>query len=57
MTLMRALEIIDGNCDPLSDPETQRAWQYVLDHDHVWTLPGRYGRMAAALLSVGILTR
>ena len=54
MNLMKALFITE---QPEYSMESHlEAWQYLLDHGHLSTLPGRYGRKAQELLDQGLIS-
>ena len=55
MTTMRAIDIIDG-FEYGDAQETIAAYQYLIDTGVVWSLHGRYGRLAKHLIEVGICT-
>jgi hypothetical protein len=55
MTTMRAIDIIDG-FEYGDAQETIAAYQYLIDTGAVWSLQGRYGRMAKHLIKVGLCT-
>jgi hypothetical protein len=49
MDVFTAMDIVDGIVDVTAELQIE-AWQYLIDNDVCWTLPGRYGRMAASLI-------
>lgn len=56
MSPMEALDIVDFESDANDEERLTEAWQYLIDSGMAWTLPGRYGRQAAALIEAGICT-
>lgn len=53
MDTVDAVMMIEGN-DAATGQELVEAWQLLIDTGVVWTLQGRYGRMAQHLIEVGI---
>lgn len=49
-SVIQAIEIIEGD----DEGERIRAFQYLIDTDHVWHMQGWYGRTAAFLIDEGI---
>ena len=58
MTPYLACAIAEGFCEGegASEAEQIEAWQYLIDTGQCWTLQGRYGRTATALIEQGICT-
>jgi len=56
MTTMRAIDIIDG-FEYGDTQDTIAAYQYLINIGVVWSLQGRYGRMAKHLIDVGLCTK
>jgi len=48
--------IIQHESGELSEDDTIRLFQYLVDTGHAWHLQGHYGRTAAALIEAGIVT-
>ena len=55
MTTLRAIDIIDG-FEYGDAQETIAAYQFLIDNGSVWSMQGRYGRLAKHLIEVGICT-
>lgn len=53
MTTLDAVMMIEGD-DAASSEQLVEAWQLLIDTGAVWTLQGRYGRMAQHLIEQGI---
>lgn len=53
MTPMRAIAIVDDLVGS-TDGDAIEAWQCLINSGLAWTLPGRYGRQAAAMIAEGV---
>ena len=49
MDVFTAMDIVDGHVAVTAELQIE-AWQYLIDTDVCWTLPGRYGRIASSLI-------
>ena len=49
MDVFTAMDIVDGHVAVTAELQIE-AWQYLIDTDMCWTLPGRYGRIASSLI-------
>ena len=56
MTTMRAIEIIDNFEGVHQIQDLYAAYQFLIDTNQVWSLQGRYGRMAKELIMLGLCT-
>lgn len=54
MTPHKALAIVEG-LQPADELQQLHAWQFLVASGLAWTLPGRIGRMAQALIEAGEL--
>lgn len=55
MTLLMAMELIEGLIDAESDEQVLEAWQYLVDTGAVWGMQGWYGRTASDLIDAGLI--
>ena len=55
MTTIRAVDIIDG-FEQGTAQDLIHAYQFLIDTNQVWSLQGRYGRMAKELIMLGLCT-
>ncbi len=55
MNTYRAIELVDGLIEPDDDFEVIEAWQHLLNTGEVWTLPGRYARVARNMIDNGVI--
>jgi hypothetical protein len=49
MDVFTAMDIVDGHVAVTAELQIE-AWQYLIDTEMCWTLPGRYGRIASSLI-------
>lgn len=49
-----AVGVAEGFEEASCEEEVLEAWQYLIDTGQAWTLQGKFGRMAAALIEEGL---
>ena len=54
MDTMKAIDIAEGIEEPKDENEFIKAWQFLIDSGKVWSLQGRFGRIATQLIEEGI---
>lgn len=57
LTPFTAMWIVEGLQEGVDEDTVTAAYQVLIDCGLAWTLPGRIGRAAAALIERGICTR
>jgi len=50
-----AVGIAEGFVEASSEEEVIEAWQYLVDTGLAWSLQGRFGRIATAMIENGII--
>jgi hypothetical protein len=56
MDLYTAVMTIEEPSEETTDEDLRRAWQWLIDTGHCWSLQGFYGRSAMRLIEDGLCT-